>query len=75
MSWKMFENGIKSHGISICNIFLFTFLFPLLLLSFLLQLNDHIQEIEEEAMTKAVELEKQLSEANSDLEYLRVCII
>ena len=38
----------------------------------LFQLNDHLQEVEDEAMTKAVELEKQLSEANTELEELRV---
>ena len=39
---------------------------------FSFQLNDHLQEVEEEAMTKTVELEKQLSEANTELEQLKV---
>ena len=38
----------------------------------LFQLNEHLQEVEEEAMAKTVELEKQLSEANTELEQLKV---
>jgi hypothetical protein len=38
----------------------------------LLQLNEHLVEVEDEAMAKTVELEKQLSEANTVLEDLKV---
>jgi hypothetical protein len=37
-----------------------------------LQLNEHLVEVEDEAMAKTVELEKQLSEANTALEDLKV---
>ena len=37
------------------------------------QMTDHLQQIEEEAMFKTVELEKQLLESDAGLERLRVC--
>ena len=39
---------------------------------FLLQVSERLQEVEEETMIKTVELEKQLSDANTEIDELKV---
>lgn len=40
--------------------------------SYAFQLSEHLQEVEDEAMAKTVELEKQLSESNCQVQHLKV---